>query len=271
MRAWRAALALGAGLFAPAFGGVSAAAQADGITVVPAQRLIPVTPRYRGDLVRVSGTAPASAEIVLKLTSTREEVVCSQKGKIGPFWLSVRQVRIQSVPGMFKIESTAPLADILPDSEQVEYRLGRVGLKASMAVAGGLDRDLYLDELIHIRERDRRFSFSEGGVRRDGDTYETSFFWPPDGPTGRYRLEAYAVERGRVVARAETWVDVRAVGVEAWTRDLARNHGVLYGLFAVALAAVAGLAVSLLMGGWHSSERSPAPPDAVMGANGKVT
>lgn len=240
-------------------------AQAPAVTVSTSQRVIPITPRYQGDLVRVEGTAPASSDIVLKLTSAREAVVCSRKGKAGPFWLSVQQVRFRNIPSMFKIESTAPLEGILPPSEQIRYDLGRVGLKASMVVEGGLNRNLYLDELILIRERDRRYGFEERGVRRDGDRYETTFFWPPDGPPGRYRIEAYVVERGRVVATAETSVEVRAVGVEAWVRTLAAEHGVLYGLFSVGLAAVAGLGVSFLLGGRRRAEASPQPAEAVSG------
>jgi uncharacterized protein (TIGR02186 family) len=263
MRAWRAALALGTGVFGSTVVGASLAAQAPTITVAASQRVISITPRYEGDLVRVQGTAPTSSEIVLKLTSPREAVVCSQKDRVGPFWLSVRQVRFRGVPRMFKVKSTAPLDDILPTSEEIEYGLGRVGLKASMAVEGDRDRSLYLDELILIRERDRRFSFAEHGVRRDGDAYEASFFWPPDGPTGSYRIEAYAVEGGRVVGTAETSVEVRAVGVEAWIRGLARDHGVLYGLFSVGLAALAGLGVSFLLGGRRRAEDSPTPAGAV--------
>jgi len=246
------------------------AAQASAITVSASQRVIRITARYQGDLVRVQGTALPSDAIVLKLTSPREAVQCSQKGKVGPFWLSVRQVRFEDVPRMFKIKSTVPLDDILPQTEQVEHGLGRAGLKASMAVEGGLDKNLYLNELILIRERDRRFSFAEEGVRRDGNKYQASFFWPPDGPPGLYRIEAYAVNRGRVVATAETEVEVRAVGVEAWIRSLATSHGILYGLFAVGLAAVAGLSVSLLLGG-RSSGRSSASSEAVTGASGSVT
>jgi uncharacterized protein (TIGR02186 family) len=248
----------------------STAAQAPAITVAASQRVIHITARYQGDLVRVRGTALPSYAIVLKLTSPREAVQCSQKGKVGPFWLSVRQVRFENVPSMFKIKSSVPLDDVLSESEQVKYGLGRAGLKASMAVDSGVDRNLYLDELILIRERDRRFSFAEEGVQRDADTYQATFFWPPDGPPGRYRIEAYAVDRGRVVGTAETEVEVRTVGVEAWIRALATNHGILYGLFAVGLAAVAGLSVSMLAGR-RPTGSSSASSGAVTEASGSVT
>jgi hypothetical protein len=264
----RVLLASAATLSAGALYAAPVTAQVPPITVTASQRVIRITARYQGDLVHVQGTAPPSYAVVLELTSPREAVLGSQKGKVGPFWLSVRQVRFGNVPRMYKIKSSAPLDDILPPSERIKHGLGRTGLKASMTVEGDLDKRLYLDELILIREQARRFSFAEEGVRRDGDTYEASFFWPPDGPPGRYRIEAYAVEGGSVVGTAETEVDVRTVGVEAWLRDLAANHGILYGLFAVGLAAAAGLGVSLLLGG-RGSGPSSTSPDGV--ASGRMT
>lgn len=243
-------LGLGAGLLASAARGAAAStpAPSPAITLHVSQRLILITPRYQGQLVHVEGTAPPPYDVVLKLTSPRGQVVCSKKGKEGPFWLSLGQVRFEQVPRMFKIKSTAPVEAILSPAEQVKWRLGEEGLKASMRVQGGADRSLYLDELLLIRKRGRLFDFQEGQVDRVGNTFSTSFFWPPSGPPGRYLVVAYAVEGGRVIGTAEAWVEVQTVGLEAWVRELARNHGVLYGLFAVALATASGLAVSLLFG-----------------------
>jgi uncharacterized protein (TIGR02186 family) len=240
------------GLLAPLAGGLAAAlapaasAQAPPLTLEASSRVISITPRYAGELVRVQGTAPAAFDVVLKLTSPREEVLCSRKGKVGPFWLSVGKVRFENVPRMFKIKSTAPLDDILSPSEQARHRLGKAGLTATIRVVPDTDREVYLAELIRIREGERLFSFAEGAVQREGDRYRASFFWPPDGPPGEYRVEAFAVTGGRVVATAQTSVAVRAAGLEAWVRTLAREHGVLYGLFAVGLAVATGLVAWLL-------------------------
>lgn len=245
---WRGAIGFGLGLASLPGGGSAPRAPAPPITVRVSAPVIRITPRYAGELVRVQGTAPAGAAVVVKLTSFREAAHASRKAKVGPFWLSVGQVRFGNVPRMFKIKSTAPLDDILSTAEQVRYRLGPAGLKASLQVTPDTDREVYLDELIRIREGDRLFSFRDGAVHRTGTAYSATFYWPPKGSPGRYRIEAYAVRGGRVVGMAQTWVEVRAVGVEAWVRALAREHGVLYGLFAVGVAVATGLAAYLVFG-----------------------
>jgi hypothetical protein len=172
-------------------------------------------------------------------------------------WLAVSQVRFGNVPLMYKVKSTGALDDLLSPEEQVRHVLGRRGLMASMTVPPGLDRDVYLSEMIRIREQGRFYSFGEDPVSRQGASFATTFYWPADGPPGRYRVEAFAVHQGRVESTAETDVEVRMVGVEAWVRDLAATHGVVYGLLAVLAAIAAGLLVSVVFTG--RSRRPPRP------------
>lgn len=216
------------------------------VTLVASESVIRITPRYRGELVELHGTAPAACAVVVKLSAPGESRTCSCKGKVGPLWLSVDRIRFDNVPRMYKVKSSGVLDDILDPADQVRFGLGRRGLRACIGSQEGPDRGLYVDELILIQQRERLYDFEDEAVERDGDTFRTSFFWPPDGPPGRYHLEAYAVLAGRVVGSAETEVDVRSVGVEAWVRSLAQGHGILYGLLSVALAALTGSAASVV-------------------------
>jgi uncharacterized protein (TIGR02186 family) len=226
------------------------------VTIAPAESVIRITPSYRGELVAVQGSAPEDCAVVVRLTSPGETRTCTRKGKVGPFWLSVDRIRFDDVPRMYKVKASGTLDDIVDADEQVRYELGARGLKAAIMGAGGPERDLYVDELILIQRRDRLYDFEDGAVERRGATFRTSFFWPPDGPPGRYRLEAFAVRAGRVVGSAEAEVDVRSVGVEAWVRGLAGRHGILYGLLSVGLAIATGLAASVVFS-MPSRRRSP--------------
>jgi uncharacterized protein (TIGR02186 family) len=219
------------------------------VSVSVSDSVIRITPRYQGELVRVSGTAPEECAVAVKLTSTRRTAHYSRKRKVGPLWLSVGQVDFENVPLMYKVKSTGSLDDLLSDADQLKYVLGRRGLKASLGVSSGVDRDVYLNEMILMRERIRLFSFGEGSVQRQGGSFSTTFFWPPDGPPGQYRVEAFAVRQGRIVGTAETDVQVELVGFEAWVRNLAMRHGIIYGMLAVMIAVASGLLVSMVFRG----------------------
>jgi uncharacterized protein (TIGR02186 family) len=243
--AWHSKTGLAAG-FCSVMMLVTVKAWADApVSVSVSDSLIRITPRYHGELVWVRGEAPEECAVVVKLTSTRKDAHYSRKMKVGPVWLSVGQVYFENVPLMYKVKSTGSLDDLLSAADQVKYVLGHRGLKASIKVSSGVNRDVYLDEMIFIRERIRFFGFGEGSMQREGRSFSTTFFWPPDGPPGRYRVEAFAVRQGRVVGTAETAVQVQLVGFEAWVRNLAMEHGVVYGLLAVVIATASGLVASM--------------------------
>jgi uncharacterized protein (TIGR02186 family) len=223
---------------------------------------IQITPRYRGELVKVSGTVAADCDVVLKLTSARAGATFSRLGKVGPLWLSQGRVRFGNVPQMFKIKSTRPLQEILLPGELIRHGLGFSGLRASMTVEGGLDSGLYLNELLAVRQAAGLYTFKDTGVTCVHGQFAATFFWPPGASSGNYRIEALAVRDLRVVGIRETTIEVHKVGIEAWISDLASRHGILYGLLAVILA----VAVALLMSAVFNRIQGKTPGPAVQEA-----
>jgi uncharacterized protein (TIGR02186 family) len=226
------------------------------------ERAIRITPRYRGELVKVSGTVAADCDVVLKLTSSRAGATFSRLGKVGPLWLSQGRVRFGNVPQMFKIKSTRPLQEILLPGELTRYGLGFSGLRASMTVEEGLDPGLYLNELLAVRQAAGLYTFKDTGITSVDGRFAATFFWPPGAPSGTYRIEALAVRDLRVAGVKETTIEVRKVGIEAWISDLASRHGILYGLAAVVLAVVVALFMSVIFNRIRGKESAPAGQEA---------
>jgi uncharacterized protein (TIGR02186 family) len=221
---------------------------------------IRVTWHYQGERVRVSGVVAPGCDVVVKLTSPREAAVFSLVGKAGPIWLSRGRIYFDNVPRMYKEKGSRPLEQILGASDQIRYHLGRRGLRASIKIRDSVVHPrLYINELIAVREASRLFSLEETGVRRQGSRFSTSFFWPPGAPSGRYEIEALAINDQRVVAVRTAFIEIHKVGVENFIGDLARNNGVLYGLFAVALALAVGYAMSMLFALFRRRAAKPAP------------
>lgn len=229
-------------------------------------RNIRVTSCYSGERVKVSGRVEPGCDVVVKLTSREREVTCSRMGKVGPFWMSVGRVRFGNVPLMYKIDSSGPLDEILSGQEQLRYRLGLRGLRASLTVQGGTDARLHLNELIAARKAGGLFSFREGSVTCREGRFRTDFFWPCRVASGRYTIEAFAIRDRRVVGTRSVSIEVHEVGIEAFVSNLARSHGVLYGLGAVGLAAVVGLLMCLIfdflgnLGAIHAARKRNRPP-----------
>jgi uncharacterized protein (TIGR02186 family) len=209
-------------------------------------RDIEVTPRYSGELVKIRGTVAPGCDVIVKLSAPGRAVAFSRMGKVGPFWLSLGRVRFGNVPPMYKVKSTHPLRTILSAQEELRYHLGFRGLRASLTVQPGAESELYLDQLITVRRAARLYTVDDGGVTFDGGRFAASFFWPAGAPEGRYEIQALAVRDQRVVGTRSVSVEVHEVGAEAFISALARDHGILYGLFAVALAGAVGYLMSLI-------------------------
>ena len=221
-------------------------------------RDIRVTPRYSGELVKVRGTVAPGCDVVVRLSAPGRTVACSRMGKVGPFWLSVGRVRFGNVPSMYKVKSTRSLLAILAPQEQLRYRLGFRGLRASLTVQGGPPSELDLNELITVRTAAGLYAVAGTGVTLDRGRFATTFFWPAGAPEGRYEVEALAVRDQRVVGARSVAVEVHVVGVEAFVRALAQTHGVVYGLIAVLLAGAVGALMSVLFELlWRRGRRRP--------------
>lgn len=215
-------------------------------TLVVSERDIRITPRYAGQHVRVRGTVEPGYDVVVVLTSPGRTVTFARMGRVGPIWMAVGRVRVDSLPALYQLKSTRPLRAILGTGEQVRYRLGHRGLQASLQTENGAAARLYLNEVVAAREADGRFVFAEGDVEDRGGEFSTTFFWPPAVPPGTYAIRAFAVRDQRIVGMRSDSVRVHEVGIEALVSTFARSYGVLYGLAAVALAVAIGWLMSRL-------------------------
>lgn len=220
------------------------------MTVAVSKAEIRITAGFHGDLLEVTGTAPQNSEVILRLSSPAEEETLELKGKRGPLWLTVGKVRFESAPRIYKLRSTRPIEAILTTEAQVRETLGAQGLKASLRVQPGVEKGLFASELLRLKTDDGFYDTEGGGVTRGaGGTYQAEFRWPARGPSGAYRMDAFAVSGGTVIGSASREILVHKVGAEAWVSRLASDHGLVYGLLAVLVALLTGLAAGALFGG----------------------
>lgn len=195
----------------------------------------------------VRGRVPPGCEVAVVLSSPRAEERWPRRSKRGPFWITTGTVRFEGVPWLYQIRTSAPLAELLPPSRQAALGLGAPGLKASVGVTGSAHRELYIQELIRARSDAGFYDLSGGGIAlTPTGGFRTAFAWPASAPPGLYGLKALALRGGRPAGEAALTVRLRKVGAEAWVSDLAVRHAVLYGLLAVVVAILAGLAAGWL-------------------------
>lgn len=185
--------------------------------------------------------------IIVTLAGPDERVVVRRKARRAGIWINTESVEVDRAPSFYAVASTGPIEEILSQTSDLRHRitidraLRLVG--EAHNVANPTD---FADAIIRIR-RDSGVYFEEiGGVEIISRTlFQTHIVLPANIIEGDYEARVYLLRGRRVIDDFATAVEVRKVGLERWIYTLANEQALLYGVFSVLIA---------LLAGWGASE-----------------
>jgi len=177
-------------------------------------------------------------DIVVVLKGPTQSVVVREKAKVAGVWINAESTEFRSAPAYFAVASSRPVKDIVDDKTAAIFELGLKWLQLSPI--GAIDPDeqkRFNAGLADLQTRARLFSENGRGVSIKGQVlYQARMSLPSNVPAGSYIAETFAITRGRVVASASSTVEVRKIGFERAIARFSDQHGLLYGLLAVAVS-----------------------------------
>ena len=214
---------------------------------------------YHGDQIFFFGVNPVpGSDVVIKLTAEKEEAVkLSMKGRVGPFWMTVKQYEVTGAPFIYKIHTNKPLSQIVSTETAQELELGydAVRYKMKMHLIRGTaapdDADVVWKGLLKIKERANLYNIVEDPKRleiAEGKLFKHYFRFPAAATEGRYLVESYCFKDGQLVAYGKDVIQIKKVGLENWLTQTSKNSAVFYGILAVVVALGAGLLVGVIFG-----------------------
>jgi uncharacterized protein (TIGR02186 family) len=214
---------------------------------------------YSGDKIFFFGVNPVpGADLVIRLTAEKEETVkLSVKGKVGPFWMSVKQYEVTGSPFIYKIHATKPLDQIISQETAKKLELGFDAVRSQMKMrlirgkAAPEDEAIVWQGLLKIKERANLFSLVEDPKRleiSEGKLFKHYFRFPPAATEGRYQVESFCFVKGELVGYGKDIIEIKKVGLENWLTQTSKNQPVFFGIMAVIIAVGAGLLVGVLFG-----------------------
>lgn len=221
-----------------------------GVTVEPSR--VDVTMLYHGRTIQVRAPVPSAARVAIVLRGEARSLELKRKGKVlGLIWMNVDDVTFPSVPELYLLRTTCPLMDL--GDPALLARLG-LGWEALALLSTGTDaRNPLFGELVTLKERDGLWDIEENGVHLEPAADGTAMaiaelFLPARTPPGDYSVLAYAFTGGEATLLGEGRVRVSQTGVAEFITNLARSHGLLYGVMAVLAAGAAGLLTGVVFG-----------------------
>ena len=257
-----AATSLALALFLLASGVPAQDPAVPGITTSSTKPEVQIGLIYNGDFVYFFGSVPdPAADVVVKLTSTHDPpLTVNRVGKVGLFWMNVKQFTVGGLPLLYKIHSTRPVAEIMDPTLATQLGIGYPTLKEHMSMelqrgtAQNDDRDVAFDGILKIKTQANLYNVDERRIEvTGGSLFKHYFRFPPAATEGEYRAESFVIKDRKLIGRGLDRVVIRKTGIEAALTRLASQHSVLYGLFAVVVALAMGLLVGFVFkkGGGH--------------------
>jgi len=214
---------------------------------------INITLKYSGEKVTLFGETEENALIIARLVSVGEETTkLNKKGRRGFLWMNVKTLELTHVPALYIVQTSGALA-ALPDDLLVrtgsdrKYAAIRAGAKFTPEDP---EEDVLMSGYIRLKEKQGLYAIREDPVQTiKGRLFKSVFFMPSNAPAGVYQFDVFAIKGNAVIASGSTEIWLGKVGIENWVTSFAKNHGLLYGILAVAAALLAGIGVGLVFRG----------------------
>jgi len=217
---------------------------------------------YHGDRIYFFGSMGGidADAVVVKLTSPVEKVKLNLKGRVGPFWMNVKQYEVDRVPFMYKIHASESLEKILTPETAEALGIGFDTIRKNLSfhIVKGKederDRDALFEGLLRLKKRANLYKIDDASriEIKKGQVFKHYFTFPSGAKAGEYLVESFLFKDKNLVGRASEVIAVKKVGLEEFVYQAANEHPVWYGICAVLIALCAGLLVGFVFkGGGH--------------------
>jgi uncharacterized protein (TIGR02186 family) len=249
---WLAAMLLAAWMTA-----LPAKAQNETVALDTSTKEIAISPDFSGAEIAVFGAVDNSKQatrtsgyydIIIVFRGPAETVVTRRKERVAGIWVNGDSRTFTRVPSFFGVLSNRPIAEIA-DTEtlrqfDIEFDPAPLDEKTTPP-------DEFEQALLRIKERQGMYVKAPlSVVFLSRSLFRATLKLPVQVLEGTYTAQIYLFHEGKLLSWDTSFLEVRKVGIERYIYTLALSQPWLYGLMAVAVAALSGLL------GWALFRRS---------------
>ncbi|MBS9715928.1 TIGR02186 family protein [Pseudohalocynthiibacter aestuariivivens] len=229
-------------------------AHAEEVVAGLSQNRIAITANFDGSEILIFGAVkredPISTteplEVIVAVVGPSEPITVRRKDRRLGIWVNTEAVEVDAAPSFYAVATTGPLVDILRDTEDLRHQ---VSIPRAIRSVGApqtvVDSEAFTEALIRIRTKNGLYQQLENQVELSEDTlFRTSIALPANLTEGAYKTRIFLTRNGSVVDAYETVINVQKVGLERWIYNLAHDRPLIYGIFSLFIAIVAGWSAS---------------------------
>lgn len=231
--------------------------EAPGIMAALTQETVEIRENFAGTSLVLYGATRGLTlrdEIVVVLRGPDQDLRVMRKRRSFGIWVNTAPVDFPTVPSYYAMASSLPIDVIAPPESLARNGIGLGSLlhpdiSAEVESPDVAELEDYRAAVLRAGGRDALYADTPGGVDvLDGGLFRAVLKMPPRTPVGNYTAEVYLFRDGRPVASRTTSLRVEKAGFERVIYEFAHNAPMIYGLFCVALAMLAGYLAAVLFG-----------------------
>lgn len=210
--------------------------------------LIAITTGFTGTSVVLFGATDGPGDIITIVRGPARDLVVRQKRHLAGIWVNAHSVDFLSVPSYYAVFSNRPPEQIASAGMLALHQIGLKNLRLDPADATRPSGEIttFRGALLDEVKRQGLYTEEPDSVKFLGERlFRTEISFPSNVPTGTYLVEVLLVRDGNVISGQTTPLVVSEIGLNAELNEFAFRAALLYGLVAVAGAALLGWLASL--------------------------
>jgi uncharacterized protein (TIGR02186 family) len=189
-------------------------------------------------------------DVIIVIRAPSHPLVARHKERVAGIWVNTPGKVFPSVPGFYAALSTRPIRAITSDATLKQLGIGLANVDFGRDSSGDPEEETYRSAVIRLKERKKLFQEDDDGVAFIGRSlFRATVSLPVNVPIGRYTADVYLFRDGQLVSKNQSTLEVNKAGFEQMVYWLAFRHPLIYGVLAVLVAVLAGLA------GWAAFRR----------------
>jgi uncharacterized protein (TIGR02186 family) len=189
-------------------------------------------------------------DVIMIIRAPGQPIVARRKERVAGIWVNGTGKVYPSVPGFYAVLSSRPFRAITSDETLKTLGIGLANVDFGRHTVGDPAEETFRSAVVKLKEQQRLFQEQDDGVSFIGRSlFRGSVDLPVNVPIGRYTADVYLFRDGMLVSKSQSTLQVNKVGFEKTIYLLAFRYPFIYGLLAVVVAVVVGLA------GWVTFRR----------------
>lgn len=222
---------------------------AEPLTADLSSHYIAITTGFTGTSVILFGATDGPGDVIVLVRGPENQAIVRRKERVLDVWINTQQTVFDNVPSYYAMFSTHPLGDILPDSVQATHQIGLRNLHPAIGQPENVGPFKEADFRAALQRQQvvsGLYSENVGKVFFLGERlFRATIPFPVNVPIGTYLVEVFLVRDQAIVSAQTTPLLVSESGINADVHEFAETRALLYGIIAVAAAALAGWLASL--------------------------